>query len=113
MANNFKDSYYALKTVEIGVNIATIAKKYRFFGGWRSKMEIDDLWSKKLKNLLGRLEFGGWFQIFSSIALKLSLELLTNDFGAFCSIKVRVTPPFAFFAAGDGINGSQRHRIPF
>ena len=43
MANNFKDSYCALKTVEIGVNIATIAKKYRFFGGWRSKMEIDDL----------------------------------------------------------------------
>ena len=40
MANNFKDSYYALKTVEIGVNIATIAKKYRFLeaGGqkWRS-----------------------------------------------------------------------------
>ena len=56
-------------------------------------MEVNDLQSKKSKNRLGRLELGGQFQNFSSIALKLSSEHPENDFGALCSIKVRVPPP--------------------
>ena len=37
MATNFKDSYYALKSVGIGFNIATIAKNI-------------DFWSMEVKN---------------------------------------------------------------
>ena len=60
-------------------------------------MEVNDLQSKKSKNRLGRLELGGQFQNFSSIALKLSSELPENDFGALCSIKVRVPSPLCNF----------------
>ena len=37
MANNFRDSFYALKTVENGFNIATIAKNSDF---WRLEVKI-------------------------------------------------------------------------
>ena len=37
MANNLRDSYYALKTVEIGFNIAAIAKNSDF---WRLEVKI-------------------------------------------------------------------------
>ena len=52
MANNSRDSYYALKTVGIGFNIATIAKNSDF---WRLEVKIEGQWPpmEKIQKLSG------------------------------------------------------------